>query len=408
MKNLSKKILIGIFLGFLSLSLLLTALFNYDGIVSSLYENKAQLFQYSRTFSTISSALSKNLIFLSRYANLYGGLQRVQGKEIWTDAAGNTYLIGGDGKIYDFSVASATDSGNDLSIDDWKRLEACANALSELAQEANDRGAELIFVQAPARYDPDYVTLPLSRSSISAKTVDALEELLKENEDVHSLNLQRYFHEQEIPFDTWFYKTDHHWTTQMAFLAYQKLCEVINGEMGIEIDPFFYATESWESELFENAFLGSFGEKVGRGFVGNDSLELFFPKFETEYQMTSSGDPYTSIEKKPGITVNGTFTETALNMSTATYSYGSYLGGDICEVRLFNSKAATDKKVLIIKDSFAKPVAAFLSTCFAETRCLDLRYYKDGIQNYLDSYQPDLVVVLYNPTVYSDNFFSFE
>ena len=89
-------------------------------------------------------------------------------------------------------------------------------------------------------------------------------------------------------------------------------------------------------------------------------------------------------------------------------SYGMYTSMDLSEVIINNTKSATNKKILVIKDSFALPVTAFLSTCFKETRMIDLRYMQDmSVYDYIDDYNPDFVLILYNPGAYSDVFFNF-
>ena len=411
MKNLSKKILVGVFAGFLSLSLLLTGVFHFKGLLGSAYENKELLLQYKTAFSTVSAIFSDNLIFLEDYSNLYGGLQRAQGRNaVWADSAGSAYMIGDDGKIYSASIFGSRGEIDEdgLTKEEREKLDECAEALSRFAKTVTERNADFFFVQAPERYDAEYVTLPVENLSANVLLVDALENQLKEDENIHLLNLQRYFHEQNIPFDEWFYRTDHHWTTKTAFLAYQELCRVINRNTDIQIDEYYFDSANWNVETRENSYLGSLGGKVGSGFVGKDDLDFIFPKFETDYQKTSAKAYNVSIEKGDSIIKQGAYTEAVLDINQSIPEYSSYVGYDVCEVRMTNSKAATDQKVLIIKDSFALPVGAFLSTCFSETRLLDLRFFGDNLLEYLDSYNPDVVIVLYNPSSYKTNFFDFE
>lgn len=412
MKNLSNKILVFVFIGFLSLSLLLTAVVNFGDITSSLYENKSGLLNYKTAFSTISSAFGENLIFIDNYADIYGGIQRTQGKTIWSDAAGNTYILANDGKIYSFDpdMAYETDETG-LTIKEKETIDLCADALIDFSVEMKNRDIELVFVQAPAKYDSEYVTLPVSKRSSDKSKLNYLAGLISYNEDIHQINLQNYFCEQNIPFDDWFFATDHHWTIKAAFSAYQKICDTINSDTDIEIDKSFYDSENWNSEIIEKAFLGSLAEKIGSQFIEKDDLELIYPKFETDYKVISSSydNPHETVENGAISYSEGLFTESVLKKKGSSFSYGSYLGGDVCEVRITNSKSATDKKLLIIKDSFAKPVGAFLSTCFSETRLLDPRYFHEGVLDYIDAYKPDVVLVLYNPSAYNpDNFFNFE
>ena len=414
MKNLSNKILVIVFIGFLALSLLLTSVVKFGDIVSSLYENKEQLFNYSTAFSTLSSAFSGNLMFIEKYADIYGGIHKAQGNNaVWTESFKKTYVVGSDGKLYlctlfDKSKTEVNEQG--ITESNKKTLTECAEALSDFAEKITKKDIDFFFVQAPDRYDPECVDLPVSMMSTGMASINYLSDLLKDDENINLLNLQEYFHEQNIPFDDWFFATDHHWTIKMAFSAYQKICEMINVETDIEIDEFYYNNENWNCDIIEKVFLGSLGKNTGNGFIEKDDLELIYPNFETDYVVvsTSRGNPYVTIEKGDSVTLEGTYTDAVFNTHETPFSYSSYLGGDLCEIRVTNSKVATDKKILVIKDSFALPVSAFLSTCFAETRLLDPRYFHEDIYEYINSYEPDMVLVLYNPGAYSiDPFFSF-
>ena len=56
----------------------------------------------------------------------------------------------------------------------------------------------------------------------------------------------------------------------------------------------------------------------------------------------------------------------------------------------------------MIKDSFGLPVEDFLSTAFREVETLDLRYLENATAvEMIESIQPDMVIVLYNPFVMS-------
>lgn len=408
MKNLSNKILVFVFIGFLSLSLILTAVVNFGDITSSLYENKSGLLNYKTAFSTISSAFGENLIFIDNYADIYGGIQKAQAKEVWINSEGDSYLLADDGKIYPCAFFRDNDlSAYEVTENERAEIEKCAAALSDFAKEVSNRGSEFFFVQAPARYDPNYVSTKLFVTASKAKSVELLSELVKDDENINLFNTQEYFHGQNIPFENWFYRTDTHWRSKTAFDAFSELCIRINSETDIEIDESFFDSDNWNFETYENAFLGAYGRTVGEGFAGKDDIDIVSPKFDTDCKKISAKSPHESINAGGGNTVEGKYADALIDNSSIRYE--SYVGNNICEVRIENKKAATDKKILIIKDSFALPVSAFLSTCFSETRLLDLRYFHDGVLNYIDEYKPDLVLVLYHPGDYNtETFFSFE
>ena len=65
-------------------------------------------------------------------------------------------------------------------------------------------------------------------------------------------------------------------------------------------------------------------------------------------------------------------------------------------------------KMLMIKDSYALPVAAFLSTCVSEIHMVDLRDTPTvNLEKYIENNKFDAVVVLYNTEVFNDTMFNF-
>ena len=65
-----------------------------------------------------------------------------------------------------------------------------------------------------------------------------------------------------------------------------------------------------------------------------------------------------------------------------------------------NRNVKNGTKVLVIKDSFAMPIAGFLSLNVSELRMLDIRKENrpQSIKKYVEEYQPDVVLFVASPT----------
>ena len=75
-------------------------------------------------------------------------------------------------------------------------------------------------------------------------------------------------------------------------------------------------------------------------------------------------------------------------------------------MRTVNHLIDNDVKLLLIKDSYALPVAAFLSTCIKTVDMVDLRDTpKADLSIILNNNQYDLVITMYNTEVFDDNMF---
>ena len=91
----------------------------------------------------------------------------------------------------------------------------------------------------------------------------------------------------------------------------------------------------------------------------------------------------------------------ALPDSEATFAqYNAYMGGDKAETVIQTNRPELPD-CLIFGDSFTNALETFLYTSFDETRSLDLRHYTEmGILEYVQTYQPDVVICMQNDTVY--------
>ena len=85
------------------------------------------------------------------------------------------------------------------------------------------------------------------------------------------------------------------------------------------------------------------------------------------------------------------------NLDRDMSTYYTYSKGTKSEIIVLNKNAYNDKKLLILKDSFADCVYPFLSINFEETRVLDIRRYKNiRLYRYIRKYKPDAILFLQN------------
>ena len=150
-----------------------------------------------------------------------------------------------------------------------------------------------------------------------------------------------------------YYKTDHHWTTEGAYVAYSQICELMD-------------LQTKEQEYFEI-------ENVATDFYGTAYARACLPRWAVRADTISlyrySGD--TEIEvfySDTGKSKNGFYDMDAL--STAD-KYRVFLGGNFSHIKI----SGKEKKptLLLIKDSFANSVVPFLAIHF-DIEMVDPRY----------------------------------
>ncbi len=341
---------------------------------------------FAEFVDNVSSGLLSDLSGKNTYINLNGLYARLTGQITCNDVV---RLNDGMLTIMDTTVERLG-------------MEPRAESISELDSYLEEKGIEFLYVQAPDKVDQEKELLP---DGIKNYTNENADELLSYLEDVGvaTLDLRPYTSATAELSETYFYNTDHHWNALGGFVGFQKITEYIQEKFPeTEINEEILSLDQWEIHIKEDWFLGSRGKRVGIYFGGVDDLMWITPKFETEI---SCSIPYSNQFYK------GTFEEA--NIREEYYesddpdyfnkgAYGVYIGGDYALVQHRNAEAASDLKLLIIKDSFTRPMQAFLSTEFQEIDVIDLRYYMAGtLVDYIEDSQPDIVIQMLYPGSFS-------
>ena len=95
-------------------------------------------------------------------------------------------------------------------------------------------------------------------------------------------------------------------------------------------------------------------------------------------------------------------------MITKPIDMAHILNGITGFLRIKNRLIDNDYKILIIKDSFALPVVAFLSTCINQIDLIDLRDKpKADLESIINNNNYDLIIQMYNTEAFDDVMFSF-
>lgn len=171
-----------------------------------------------------------------------------------------------------------------------------------------------------------------------------------------------------------YYKTDHHWTSEGVFYAYEYFLNIKN-ERPLDKEDFIV-------EIVDANFLGTSYRKANF-YKGNaDEISIYKPIEDIEYTIIKDyGEEETEI-----------YDPSYLDKSDK-YSY--FLGGDhgIVEIK---TSINNNKKILIIKDSFANSFVPFLLNHYEEITIIDPRYFNMGIKEYLQGRDVDEVAIIFN------------
>lgn len=176
-----------------------------------------------------------------------------------------------------------------------------------------------------------------------------------------------------------YYRTDHHQTALGSYYLYSALGESLSYEP-IPIDKF--AIEKMSSDFYGTTWSTS-------GFADTKADIVYKYTYEKDY---SCHVDFPKEKKK----LNSIYNTDALKTKD---KYTFYLDGNhaLAEIK---SSCGTDKKLAIIKDSYAHSLVPFLTNHFSEIYMIDLRYYNDDVYEYLYNKNVNDVLILYNQNTF--------
>ncbi len=154
-----------------------------------------------------------------------------------------------------------------------------------------------------------------------------------------------------------YYKTDHHWTSKGAYEAYCKAGEYMGFTPNSE--------EEYQIENY-NGFYGTSYSKSGLWATPADTISLWIQQnLDVDVTITDENRPFPTE-------YDSMFFTDYLDKAD---KYPVFLDGNHALVNL-KSNADNDKKLLIIRDSFAHCLAPFFASEYSEIDLIDLRYFK--------------------------------
>lgn len=172
-----------------------------------------------------------------------------------------------------------------------------------------------------------------------------------------------------------YYRTDHHWTTLGAYYGYAALGDAL----GYEPIPL----SAYSPTTVTEDFYGTAWSNSGFSWVRPDTIISYVNQGDAVVEAWSAGQTVPASlyapEKLEGID-----------------KYAYFFGGN---TPLLTVKTGHEgPKLLILRDSFMDSLSPFLLPHFSELHIMDLRYYKDSVQDYIREHGIDRVLVCYSVT----------
>lgn len=386
MEKYIKRILAVVFVGLFCFSGFLTLITGYKNIgaafVNGMNNGKPTgvLNKVEDGIKAAENSVNESFLFRNMYVNIHGLAQRAMGKNVIDDVdesytvlkLRNGYLTFLEKEPADYS--DFCDFMKDLSV-------VCENNNSKLIYvnklDKNTGVADTYPEKFPYLYTDDKKYMDDLRN-MDIGVLDLEDNLAQQSKDVYSM----------------FFKTDHHWTPQAGIWTSRQIVDYLNLQYGYDFDGNLYSEENFNVEVYANSFLGSQGKRVGRFYGGIDDFYIVTPKYTTDYSLEI---PKSNIYRK------GDFEDTMLFrerftpediMNQDTTAYQVYMRGNHEYVTINNYVSKSDKKALVIMDSYGCVVAPYLCQSFSRLDCIDLRHFEGVLYEYIKEMSPDVVICM--------------
>ena len=189
-----------------------------------------------------------------------------------------------------------------------------------------------------------------------------------------------------------YYRTDHHWTTYGAYIAY---CELMKS-WGLEND--IIPKEAFQVEKVPD-FYGTTWSKAGLKFVDSDTLELWSLGNDAQFttncyasKRVKGEDGKPVIEKEAYSTFSSWLNRQYLEQKD---KYATLLDGTHNEQTVFSNTETGRERLLIVKDSFANALVPFLAQHY-DLVVVNLANKLTNASSYAEEYDCDRNLIVYN------------
>lgn len=179
-----------------------------------------------------------------------------------------------------------------------------------------------------------------------------------------------------------YYKTDHHWTTDGAFHAYSELCKTLNIQPSNE--------HNFNRSQASDSFRGSLYYKTGAEIGKPEDIYLYLPQDNAPV----IAKYYDTKKKVPSL-----YDSSKLS---GRDQYEVFTGGNHTQIKI-RTNVETDRKLLLIKDSYANAMIPFLATTFSEINVVDMRYFTGSLSDVIHNNVVTDVLFLNNVNTFNSD-----
>lgn len=273
-----------------------------------------------------------------------------------------------------------------------KELKDTANEINELSKIAVNLNKKVYYVSTPHKES--------MLKHLYPKYTDGLENALnnKNNfksyldlKNINIIDIDEHFLKElsESQREDLYFKTDHHWNGIGAYEGFKFIIEDMNIANNISWDNYI-------KTMFDRGyFLGSYNKNLNNLVKEDETIPYVHLKDKPNYEYYKyDGKTETKCNEKDVI-------GTRRNEKEILYG-GAYMFGNACSIlKIRNEDALSNKKLLIIRDSYQAPTSWLFADMFLEVQLVDPRHVESidlSIDDIIRDSDADIVMFMYNTT----------
>ncbi len=199
--------------------------------------------------------------------------------------------------------------------------------------------------------------------NLSDSQIDAMK-FVNDNFSDNIISVDAYTPIKEHKDEYVYYRTDHHWTALGAYYGYTGFAKAA----GLEAVPLDNYKNNEARDYLGYISTVNPSETVNKN---PDTVVYYIPPVKTDMKIFYYDKESGEKKSYNGDVINKKYT-------MLDQKYGIFLGGDFA-LGVIKTNAETDKKIMVIKDSYGNAFVPFLTPHYSEVYVVDPRHYKESI-----------------------------
>lgn len=305
-------------------------------------------------------------------------------------AAAETALLKGQNNDVLFADDGYLVARNDYP--DEKILDENLSAAARFADACGKKGIQCVPAFAGRKADVCDDKLSAVYGSYYSDRIWGILDDMCRDKGLEYINLRDVLREHEGAGEDVYYKSDHHWTSWGAYLAYSETVEAL-GKAPFDISDF-------EKEVAATDFFGTTWSSAGAKWAPADEIDYYRWDGDEDFTMkvldegkSLEGRGCVYVEEDGGTyaVFDSYYVRTFLSEKD---KYASFIGGNFGYTEI-TENGEDRETLLILKDSFSHSMVQFLARHY-DLIMVDLRYYKTSMIRFCEERGIERVLMLYN------------